>query len=117
MANSELSEWTPEQQKLIDYFGGLDRIGLSIAAYMQLALPMEAITKLLPLADIAIRDKDPAGALVFFETETPFPHVKYYPDAKSVLVALVGHGSNRFVLPLAPVIELSMGPTCSEKTQ
>ena len=72
-------EWTPEQQKLIDYFGTLERIALSIAAWMHTTLPIETIRKLLPLADIACRDKDPAGALVFFGIETPHPRVEYFP--------------------------------------
>jgi len=56
---------------------------------MQLTLPLETVRKLLPLADIACRDKDPAGALVFFGIETPFPRVEYFPDAGSTQVRVV----------------------------
>lgn len=115
-ALSEL-EWTPEQQELIDYFAGLDRVAGSIAAYMQLTLPVETVRKLLPLADIACRDKDPAGALVFLGIETPHPRVEYFADAGSMEVALLRRSSNRYVLPLHPVLEFSMGRPGSESTQ
>jgi len=113
----ENPEWTPEEQKLIDYFGTLDRVGVSIASYMQLTLPIATIRKLLPLADIACREKDPAGALVFFEIDRRFPRVTYYPKGNSVAVALARGSSSCYVLPLHAVLEFSMGPTRSKRTQ
>jgi hypothetical protein len=117
MGNTEQPEWTSTEREMLDYIGTLDRISRTIACVMNDTLPFETVRKLLPLADIACREKDPRGALVFFDIGTPSPSVKYYPDSKSVTVALLGHSSNRYVLPLHPVLELSMGPVCSKKTQ
>ena len=117
MENSEQPEWTSTERELIDYIGTLDRISRTIACVMHDTLPFETVRKLVPLADIACRDKDPAGAIVFFDIGTPSPSVKYYPKANSVVVALLGHSSDRFVLPLHPVLELSMGRVRSKKIQ
>jgi hypothetical protein len=115
MENEEQPEWTPKQQELIDYFAGLDRISTSIAAYMQLTLPLETVRKLLPLADIACRDKDPAGTLLFWNINTAFPRVEYFPRNGQTRAAL--SGVNCYALPLHPVLELSMGRPRSESTQ
>jgi len=99
-------EWTPEQQEVIDYFARLDKFSLAIAGYMMdvSELPPQTIRKLLPLAEIAWRDKDMSGSLVFHNIETPSPRVEY--TANPVKIALSGFGRNRCVVPLKPIFFL-----------
>jgi hypothetical protein len=60
----------------------------------------QTIRKLLPLAEIAWRDKNMSGSLVFHDIETPSPRVEYTADP--VKIALSGFGRNRSVVSLIP---------------
>ena len=106
MPITDQPEWTPEQQEVIEYFAGLDKFSLAIAGYMMgvSELPPQTIRKVLPLAEIAWRDKDMSGSLVFHDIETPSPRVEYTADP--VKIALSGFGRNRCVVPLKPIFFL-----------
>jgi hypothetical protein len=103
MRITDQPEWTPEQQEVIDYLAGLDKFSLAISGYMMgvSGLPPQTIRKLLPLAEIAWRDKDLSGALVFHDIETPSPRVEYTADP--MMIALSALGRKRCVVPLEPI--------------
>lgn len=104
---------TAEVKSQIDAFcKGLDKVSFSIAAFMfNDGLSFETIRRLLPIAELACRDKDPAGGLVFTEINMPFPQVQYYPDAGSIKFLLLKNNRTQYVLRLLPMLELGMGPT------
>jgi hypothetical protein len=104
---TEQPEWTPEQQEIINYSASLDMVSKAFSLYMMETcnLSFATIGKLLPLAEIAWRDKDPKGVLVFHNIDTPNPRVEY--TANPIKIALYRYGrnvSNRCMVPLETIL-------------
>jgi len=109
---SEPPEWTPEDQEIIDYWHGLDKVSSAIGGYMMLvtSLPLTTIRKLLSFTEIECHDEDTSGAqpgvLVFRDIHSPHPRVEY--------IANKGVGDNvrlspdRCVIPLQSIFFLIM---------
>jgi hypothetical protein len=109
----EQPEWTPEDEKIIDYWAGLDRVSSTIGAYLLSTskLPVETITKLLPLAEFAWRNKDPSGVIVFHDIHSPYPRVEYVEDKSAghnVRLGFYKLSPDRCVIPLEPIFFLVM---------
>jgi hypothetical protein len=113
---SEQPEWTPQEKEMIDYWAGLDRVSSMIGAYMLFAsaLPVETITRLLPLAEFAWRDKEPSGVVVFHDIHSPHPRVEYVEEkgaGDNVRLGFYKLSPDCCVIPLEPIFFVSMGPT------
>jgi hypothetical protein len=113
---SEQPEWTPQEQEMIDYWAGLDLVSSAIGGYMLVAsnLPLETITRLLPIAEIAWRNHDPSGALVFHGISSAYPRVEYLADkgvGANVMLGFYQLMADCCVIPLEPIFFLSMRPT------
>jgi hypothetical protein len=110
---TEQPEWTSEEKDVIDYWARLDRVSSTIGAYMLFAsdLPVETVTRLLPLADFAWRDKDPSGVIVFHDIHSQHPRVEYVEDKSAgdnVRLGFYKLSPDRCVIPLEPIFFLIM---------
>jgi hypothetical protein len=113
---SEQPEWTPEEKDVIDYWAALDRVSSTIGAYMLFAsdLPVETVTRLLPLAEFAWRDKDPSGVIVFHDIHSQHPRVEYVTNkgvGDDVRLGFYKLRGDCCVIPMEPIFFVSMGPT------
>ena len=115
--SNEQPQWTPEQQATIACLMSLDRVSRVIASWMMDSdLSLATVMKLMPLAELAWRNQDPAGVVVFFDIHTPSPSVRYVRGTHANLLLYIDH-PDRYAIPLRPVLELAMGRPVSSRMQ